>query len=70
MPGMGGMALAQALNERNPALKAVVITGYPLKTEATELLAQGIVDWLRKPFNIEQLAQTVSRSLKLKKPRF
>jgi CheY-like chemotaxis protein len=65
MPHMGGVALSQALRSQNPNVKVVVLTGYPLETESKEVLNQGIVDWLQKPLNRQQLAQTVSRSLKL-----
>ncbi len=65
MPELDGVALSQALRERNLAIKVVVLTGYPLEAEAKDLLAQGIVDWLQKPLSLDQLAQTVSRSLKL-----
>ncbi len=68
MPGMGGIELAQALQSRTPAIKIVAITGYPLEMEAKELLATGIVDWLQKPLKLEQLAQTVNRSLQRSYP--
>jgi CheY-like chemotaxis protein len=64
MPEMGGVALFQALRERNPAIKVVAMTGYPLEAEAKGLLAQGAVNRLRKPLSAEQLAQVVSHALK------
>jgi CheY-like chemotaxis protein len=67
MPDIGGMALAQALHKRNPAIKVVALTGYPLESEAKDLLNQGIVDWLQKPLNLKQLAQVVNRFLKFDK---
>ncbi len=65
MPEIGGLALSQALHQRNPALKMVVLTGYPMEVEAEELLALGIVDWVRKPLRIKRLAQAVNKALKL-----
>jgi hypothetical protein len=67
MPEMDGLTLSQILHEQNPAIKTVLLTGYPLDLdpEAKDLLAQGIVvGWLQKPVKIEQLAHTVSRVLK------
>ncbi len=64
MPEMGGMALSRALRAKNPQVKIVAITGYPLEAEDKEWLAQGIEAWLQKPLSFEQLAQTVSRALK------
>ncbi len=61
MPGMGGVELFYTLRERNPGVKMVVMTGYPLGREAKELLSQGIVDWIQKPMNLAELAQVVRR---------
>jgi CheY-like chemotaxis protein len=62
MPEMGGADLSQRLGQRYPAIKVVVLTGYPL--EAEELLAQGAVDWLQKPVRLKQLAQAIDQALK------
>ncbi|MCK6630182.1 MAG: GAF domain-containing protein [Anaerolineae bacterium] len=64
MPEMGGIALAQNLQAKYPAVKVIALTGYPLEAETKDLLDQGIVDWLQKPLNRRQLAQTISQSLK------
>lgn len=63
MPEMGGVILAQSLQAKYPTTKVIALTGYPLETESKEWLDQGIVDWLQKPLNRHQLAQTIRRSL-------
>lgn len=63
MPELGGIALAQALQERSSTIKIVALTGYPLEIEAEHSLTKGIVDWLQKPLNLKQLAKIVNRSL-------
>lgn len=69
MPEMGGLALAQALRTKEPQVKIVALTGYPLETESKDLLSQGIVDWLQKPLNRHELAKTIKQSLILEKKR-
>jgi CheY-like chemotaxis protein len=67
MPEMDGLTLAQILRQQNPAVKIVLLTGYPLNRdrEAHALVAQGMVDaWLEKPVSASCLAQTVSLALK------
>jgi PAS domain S-box-containing protein len=64
MPEMGGLALSEALHKKDQTIKIVALTGYPLEDEAGVLLAQGIMDWLHKPLDLQKLAQTVSRSLR------
>jgi signal transduction histidine kinase/ActR/RegA family two-component response regulator len=63
MPEIGGMALFQALKIQEPAIKMILISGYPLHQEIEDLQAQGIVDWLQKPVNLDHLAQVIARAL-------
>ena len=64
MPEMGGLDLCKALRARNDTIRVVVMTGYPLKVEADDLLAQGIVGWLPKPLTIEKVAQEMNQALR------
>ena len=68
MPEMGGVALSQALHRKKSSVKVVALTGYPLEAESKELLSQGIIAWLQKPLNRQQLAQIISQLLKLPPP--
>lgn len=63
MPEMGGLALAEALHDKNRAVKILGMTGYPLNVKNEDLLAQGIVGWLQKPLTLEQLTQQLKRVL-------
>jgi signal transduction histidine kinase/CheY-like chemotaxis protein len=64
MPKMGGVALVQALRERNPDIKVVVMTGYRLEAETKGPLSQGFAARLQKPLTVQQVAQTVHQALK------
>ena len=63
MPGMGGIALLHALKARGLPVRMVMLTGHPLGKEMESLRTQGMIDWLPKPPNIEQLAEVVARAL-------
>jgi two-component system cell cycle sensor histidine kinase/response regulator CckA len=63
MPEMGGQALLQALRERNPRIRMVMLTGHPDKASATSRDAGDTVGWLGKPVNLESLARVVSEML-------
>lgn len=63
MPQMGSVELFQTLQEEDPALKMVVITGYPLEDDGRSLLEQGILSWMSKPFSMEQLVTLVRDAL-------
>jgi two-component system cell cycle sensor histidine kinase/response regulator CckA len=63
MPGMGGGPLLQNLRQRDPNLKVILMTGYPLEESGQELLTQGIVAWLAKPFTAGAVGDAVHRAL-------
>ena len=65
MPKMDGLAMVRALKAENPAIRVVLITGYPSQQGewARDFMAQDVVDWLQKPLSLAQLAQTVSGAL-------
>jgi CheY-like chemotaxis protein len=63
MPQMGSVELFQTLQEEDPSLKMVVITGYPLEDDGRSLLEQGILSWMSKPFSMEQLVARVRGAL-------
>jgi CheY-like chemotaxis protein len=63
MPEMGGVELFQAIHQRNPAIKAILMTGYPLEEDDQTAAVQGEITWLQKPLNVEQLARVVSQTL-------
>jgi CheY-like chemotaxis protein len=60
--------LFRLLRERDPTIKMILITGYPLEDGGSELLAQGIVNWVQKPFLLPQLAQVLHRALNGRSP--
>ncbi|MFN2271375.1 MAG: ATP-binding protein, partial [Anaerolineae bacterium] len=64
MPEMGGKALLYALQERDPAVRVVLLTGHPLdERELEDLRALGLRSWTLKPLSLEQLARIVAEAL-------
>ena len=63
MPEMGGTALFQALRQRDPAVKVVLLTGYPMGEEIEDLKSEGIIEPLQKPPSLDQLARVVARAI-------
>ncbi len=63
MPEMGGLVLAKTLKAGYPSVKVIAISGYPLEVQAKDVLSQGVIEWLQKPLNKYQLAQTLSQYL-------
>lgn len=65
MPEMSGKVLLQTLKKKDPSLKTVVITGYPLSDQEIELRTLGVLGWCQKPINLEELSQVVADALRL-----
>jgi PAS domain S-box-containing protein len=63
MPEMSGSKLYTKLRQVKPDIKMVIITGYPFEEQDRELLSQGIVAWIQKPFVMEQIASAIREAL-------
>lgn len=63
MPKMGGTALLRSLQEIKPAVKMVLISGYPLGDEPKKLLDNGQLTWIQKPVDTRTLIHTIRKAL-------
>ena len=63
MPEMGGMDLLEALKQRDPGVRVVMMTGYPLRGEGRTQVPQGIMGYLEKPVGPKQMAQAMREAL-------
>jgi PAS domain S-box-containing protein len=63
MPLMGGMDLYDQLKWRWPKIKVLFITGHPLEGKAGNLLSQGEISWLQKPFSVRELQNAIFKVL-------
>ena len=67
MPKLGGVAMAQRLLERWPALRFVFITGYEGDASVDQLAAAhpaASIQLMRKPFTPQALLAAIERSAK------
>ena len=55
LPRINGPELYDLLKQHKPALRCVLMSGYPLEEEGARLRAHGIHHWVQKPFNIIQV---------------
>ncbi|MDQ7008130.1 MAG: sigma-54 dependent transcriptional regulator [Acidobacteriota bacterium] len=63
MPGMDGLALLRRIREARPETPSMVITAYGSKETAIEAMRHGAVNYLEKPFNVEEMQLHVRRAL-------
>ena len=63
MPGMTGLELQEALNERHCVLPIIFITGHGDIPMAVEAMRRGALDFIRKPFSDDDLLERVREAL-------
>ena len=64
MPKMDGLKLAAELRKKDNTLPVVIMTGYPSLDNSIQTLKNGVVDYLIKPVNLEQMELTLKRILR------
>jgi two-component system sensor histidine kinase/response regulator len=63
MPGMGGMELLEKIDQIDPEIISIVITGYATIESAVEAMKLNAYDFLSKPFTPDQLRIVIERGL-------
>jgi PAS domain S-box-containing protein len=64
MPEMSGVELSRTLKERDPYLKIIGVSGYPTRMQVKEMRDSGIIEWISKPFKLQDIAFKVHKVLK------
>jgi DNA-binding NtrC family response regulator len=63
MPGMSGMELLAAVRERDADVPVIIITGYSSVDSAIEALRLGATDFIKKPYDTDELLLLINRTL-------
>jgi DNA-binding NtrC family response regulator len=66
MPRLGGADCFIELKKIDPAVRAIVSSGYSRDGEAKQVLDNGALGFLQKPFGLEGLSQAISKALSVK----
>lgn len=63
MPGMDGVEVVKAVKHLRPDVDVVVITGYATVETAVETMQHGAVDYVQKPFTVDELSEFAKKLL-------
>ena len=65
MPDIGGLIVLRDIKRSKPSLPVVIITGYGSVSSAVQAMKLGAADYIQKPFDPDQLIQSVSKAIDL-----
>ena len=65
MPGMDGVELLKEAKAVKADIPFLMISGYPSRSTAVDIMNHGASDYLPKPFTPDELVHRVSRTLRL-----
>lgn len=63
MPKMGGRETFLAMRDINPEIKAVLCSGFSSENESQEILDEGLLGFIAKPFTQSELSEKISSAL-------
>lgn len=63
LPGIDGLQVFEEAKELKPETKGVIITAYPSKETQEKAKRLGLLDYLAKPFHVEDLEKLISAAL-------
>ena len=67
LPQISGMELLRQVKEKKPDIPVIMITAYGTIKQAVEALKAGAIDYVLKPFDVEELKIIVSQGLEKRK---
>ncbi|MDP8237839.1 MAG: response regulator [Candidatus Hatepunaea meridiana] len=62
MPDVSGLEIAKAVKATGGDTQVIIFTGYASIDSAIEAIRQGVYDYIRKPFRLEEMLFTVNRA--------
>ncbi len=63
LPGIDGLRVFEEAKETKPEIKGVIITAYPSEETKVKAKEMGLLDYLTKPFKVEDLEKIISQAL-------
>jgi DNA-binding NtrC family response regulator len=65
MPEVDGLAVLRAARQKDPAALVVIMTGHASLASALQATREGAYDYLRKPFNLQEIEVAVENASRL-----
>jgi two-component system response regulator AtoC len=63
LPGIDGIQVLREARKKRPELKVIIITAYPSVNSAVSAIKEGAIDYLPKPFDLNDLEKLINGHL-------
>jgi len=69
LPGMDGIEVLKKIKEIDPSVEAVIVTAYASESSHANAITLGALEYLRKPFLMEEIYELVERGLRKRRSK-
>jgi len=69
LPGMDGIEVLKKIKEIDPTIEVVIVTAYASESSHANAITLGAMEYLRKPFLMEEIYELVERGLRKKRAK-
>lgn len=63
LPGKNGLEVLREARQKNPKINGIIITAYPSVDTAVEAMKVGAIDYLSKPFKLDEMESLLRKTL-------
>jgi DNA-binding NtrC family response regulator len=63
MPVLGGRDCFREIKAMNPDVRAILSTGFSLDGTVQEIMDEGIIGFIQKPYRLDELSNVVSKAI-------
>jgi two-component system, cell cycle sensor histidine kinase and response regulator CckA len=63
MPKMNGLDIFRKMKEINPGVKVVVASGYSDNKQEKQIIAEGAMEFVQKPYRVHELSSALARAI-------
>jgi DNA-binding NtrC family response regulator len=69
LPGMDGLEVLKKIKEIDPSVEVIVVTAYATESSHANAITLGALEYLRKPFLMEEIYELVERALRKRRSK-
>lgn len=69
LPGMDGLEVLKKIKEIDPTIEVCIVTAYATESSHANAITLGALEYLRKPFLMEEIYELVERGLRKRRCR-